>query len=174
MPDIINNTRPSDDLAQLGTQDKVVTTNVRGLLTPSSFGYTPEYESYKSFLGSGFSYNPELESIYQDSRALNQSGMANFAKSIPKMFLYAGTTFLDTVMSTAIGLGQGTYQALQGKGFSDGFANGFINNGFSKAMVDIQAWSDKAMPVYMTSKERDTNPFARAFGMGGGRAFLNF
>jgi hypothetical protein len=169
------NTPPSSEFLQLADEKpRVTTSNVRGVITPGDYQYDSDIESYKSFIGRDFAYNPELKSIYDDSRAINQSGLANFAKSIPKMLLYAGTTLGDTVLGTAIGLGQGTYQALQGKGFSDGFANGFINNGFSKAMVDIQAWSDRAMPVYMTSKERDTNPFARAFGMGGGRAFLNF
>lgn len=89
-----------------------------------------------------------------DVRANNQSNIAKIASGVAKGVILAGTTFLDGT----IGLLVGATQALGESRFS-----ALWDNDFSKAMKDINEWSEEQLPNYYTDYEKDAPWYENIF-----------
>lgn len=77
-------------------------------------------------------------------RADNQPWYAKIAAGISKGAILAGTTFLDGTVGLLTGLGTA---------ISEGRWSGIWDNSFSRAMKDVNDWSEKALPNYYTKEE---------------------
>lgn len=89
-----------------------------------------------------------------DVRANNQSNIEKIASGVAKGVILAGTTFLDGT----IGLLVGATQA-----FGENRFSALWDNDFSKAMKDINEWSEEQLPNYYTDYEKDAPWYENIF-----------
>lgn len=102
------------------------------------------------FTGVGDSrYDKEIETVSQldnlsNTRGELQSGIVQLGSGLAKAGVLAGTTFLDGILGTIVGIGTAA---------SEGRWSGLWDNQFSRVMNSINEWSEEALPNYYTDKE---------------------
>lgn len=84
------------------------------------------------------------ESDLEEQRAQRQSAGEQLWRGFVKMGVLAGTTFADNIIGTAVGLGNVITGGEDGKSeFND-----FIDNPFSRWMLELQQSAEEALPNY--------------------------
>lgn len=102
------------------------------------------------FTGVGDSrYDKEIETVSQldnlsNTRGELQSGIVQLGSGLAKAGVLAGTTFLDGILGTIVGIGTAA---------SEGRWSGLWDNRFSRVMNSINELSEEALPNYYTDKE---------------------
>lgn len=98
----------------------------------------------------------QLEDI-EDARANIQPWYSKIGAGVGKGVVLAGTTFLDGIAGTIIGAVNGISNIGSDENLNSWqeFWSGFWDNPFSKAMQQVNDWSEQALPNYMSKEERD-------------------
>lgn len=91
---------------------------------------------------------------FQDIRATNTPTALKWVNGLGKMAVLAGTTFADGIIGLTVGVAQGLTN-LDDNDDKTGFWQGLWDNPFSRAMQDIQKWSERVMPNYKTREEQN-------------------
>lgn len=89
----------------------------------------------------------ELENI-SEYRASEQSWYDQLANGVGKAIVLAGTTFLDSTVGTIVG----ATSAIAEQKFSN-----LWNNPISRAMLEVNEWSEKVLPNYYSEEEQRNN-----------------
>lgn len=108
---------------------------------------SPLYGTSTPWGESRFDNRSATEAEFQnlgDVRAENQSGISKIANGLAKGAVLAGTTFLDGTVGLAYGIGTA---------INEGRWSGLWDNDFSKAMQEVNEWSEQAIPNYYSSRE---------------------
>ncbi len=96
--------------------------------------------------------NEEEFQNLSNARGERQSGLVQLANGVGKFALAAGTSFIDDLVGTAMGLGMGIYNLVDDDP-NTGFRQGFVDNPVSRTMEEIMAWGEKNMPNHPTDNE---------------------
>jgi len=107
---------------------------------------TPDLESYQPYWGDQAVPSDDFVNL-EDERAKRQSASEIWLRSAKNMGLYAGTTFLDNIVGTVVGLGNLAVGGDDNKTSLDDFTM----NPFTEWMVKLQ--KDYEAPVYRTREE---------------------
>lgn len=108
---------------------------------------SPLYGTSTPWGESRFDNRSATEAEFQnlgDVRAENQPGISKIANGLAKGAVLAGTTFLDGTVGLAYGIGTA---------LNEGRWSGLWDNDFSKAMQEVNEWSEQAIPNYYSSRE---------------------
>lgn len=97
-------------------------------------------------------YDDEIKTLSQlenleNFRSQAQSATDQFFNGLGKAVILTGTTFLDGIIGTIWGIGTA---AVEGRW------SGLWDNGFSKAMNDINEWSEGVMANYYTDAQKES------------------
>ena len=114
--------------------------------------FSTGYDLGSSVYDKGIYNLEEIEHI-ENVRAENQPWYSKLASGITKGTILAGTTFADGTAGLIIGAINGIQQLADGDS-KTGFWEGFWNNDFSKAMMEVNNWAESALPNYYTEKEQ--------------------
>lgn len=114
--------------------------------------FSTGYDLGSSVYDKGIYDLEEIEHI-GNVRAENQPWYSKLASGITKGTILAGTTFADGTAGLILGAINGIQQLADGDN-KTGFWEGFWNNDFSKAMMEINNWAESALPNYYTEEEQ--------------------
>lgn len=124
----------------------------------------PIVENYtQEALASGFktsrydtAFHPSMD--LEDNRAREQSAWVKIGTGLTKGAITAGATAVNTTIGTVYGIGNALFELAfdfngNGRSFKDTVDAG-VNNWLSERLIDLQNWSEKALPNYRTTEER--------------------
>lgn len=97
----------------------------------------------------------------QDIWAQQQSTSTKWANGLGKFLVNTGATFIDDVVGTLYGLGQGIAEMLWGNNeklnWWARFQHGYVNNHVTALMQDWRDWSQDVMTNYQTKAEQEAD-----------------
>lgn len=101
-------------------------------------------------------FHPSMD--LEDNRAREQSSFAKIGTGLTKGAITAGATAINTTIGTVYGIGSALFELAfdfngNGRSFKDTVDAG-VNNWLSERLIDLQNWSEKALPNYRTTEER--------------------
>ena len=98
-----------------------------------------------SMFDEGITSASQLDNL-ANTRGELQPWYAQIGAGLAKGVVLAGTTFLDGTIGLVLGAGQA---------IAEGRASALWDNPFSKAMQDVNKWSEEVLPNYYTDAERN-------------------
>ena len=101
-------------------------------------------------------FNPSMD--LENNRAREQSAFSKIGTGLTKGAITAGATAVNTTLGTVFGIGSGLFELAfdtngDGRSFMDTVDAG-VNNYLSEQLINLQQWSEKALPNYRTAEER--------------------
>mgnify|MGYP006991636721 CR=1 FL=1 len=91
----------------------------------------------------------------ENMRAESQSTLGKWVNGISKGGVLAGTTFLDGTLGLLFGTAEMIASAIKGEDSGWETFSKLWDNEFSNGMAQINEWSEKVLPNYRTTEERD-------------------